>query len=49
MLDAHQRPGPLLQGVTDPGSAGASYFDWVDQFDTFGLGKKRAYPDRQRK
>jgi hypothetical protein len=32
-------PGPQLQGVTDAGSAEASYFTWVDQFDTFGLGK----------
>jgi hypothetical protein len=35
----YQLPGPQLQGVTDPGSAEASYYDWVDQFDTFGLGK----------
>ncbi len=35
----HQLPGPQLQGVTDPGSAEASYYDWVDQFDTLGLGK----------
>jgi hypothetical protein len=32
-------PAPQLQGVTDSGSAEASYYDWVDQFDTFGLGK----------
>jgi hypothetical protein len=32
-------PGPPLKGVTDLGSAEASYYDWVDQFDTFGLGK----------
>jgi len=32
-------PGPQLKGVSDPGSAEASYYDWVDQFDTFGLGK----------
>jgi len=25
--------------VTDPGSAEASYYAWVDQFDTFGLGR----------
>jgi len=25
--------------VTDSGSAEASYYTWVDQFDTFGLGK----------
>src|SRR6266478_3630792 len=31
-------PGPQLKGVSDPGSAEASYYDWVDQFDTFGLG-----------
>jgi hypothetical protein len=32
-------PGPQLNGVTDSGSAEASYYDWVDQFDTFGLGR----------
>jgi hypothetical protein len=32
-------PAPQLKGVTDSGSAEASYYDWVDQFDTFGLGK----------
>jgi streptogramin lyase len=32
-------PGPQLQGVTDGGSAEASYYTWVDQHDTFGLGK----------
>ena len=31
-------PLPQLQGVTDPGSAEGSYYTWVDQFDTFGLG-----------
>src|SRR5450432_3005297 len=31
-------PAPQLKGVTDSGSAEASYYDWVDQFDTFGLG-----------
>jgi hypothetical protein len=25
--------------VTDSGSADASYYNWVDQFDTLGLGK----------
>jgi len=35
----YQLPGPQLKGVSDPGSAEASYYDWVDQFDTFGLGK----------
>jgi hypothetical protein len=32
-------PGPQMADVTDPGSAEASYYTWVDQFDTFGLGK----------
>ena len=32
-------PAPQFQGVTDSGSAEASYYDWVDQFDTFGLGR----------
>ena len=31
-------PGPQLQGLTETGSAEASYYTWVDQFDTFGLG-----------
>jgi hypothetical protein len=35
----HPFPGPQLANVTDPGSAEASYYTWVDQFDTFGLGK----------
>jgi hypothetical protein len=32
-------PGPQLQNVTDSGSAEASYYTWVDQHDTFGLGQ----------
>jgi len=35
----HSLPGPQFQGVTDPGSAQASYYTWVDQHDTFGLGR----------
>jgi len=35
----HALPGPQFQTVTDPGSAEASYYTWVDQFDTFGLGR----------
>jgi hypothetical protein len=31
-------PAPQFKSVTDSGSAEASYYDWVDQFDTFGLG-----------
>jgi hypothetical protein len=32
-------PAPQFKNVKDSGSAEASYYDWVDQFDTFGLGK----------
>jgi hypothetical protein len=32
-------PGPQFKGVTDSGSADSNYYDWVDQFDTLGLGK----------
>jgi len=35
----YQLPGPQLRDVPDPGSAEASYYVWVDWFDTFGLGK----------
>jgi hypothetical protein len=32
-------PGPQMQGVEETGSAEASYYTWVDQFDTAGLGR----------
>jgi hypothetical protein len=32
-------PLPQMKGVTDHGSAEASYYTWVDQFDALGLGK----------
>ena len=32
-------PGPNFESLKEPGSAEASYYTWVDQFDTFGLGK----------
>jgi hypothetical protein len=35
----YPEPLPQLQGVADSGSAEASYYTWVDQFDTFGLGR----------
>jgi hypothetical protein len=35
----YQLPGPQLRDVPDPGSAEASYYTWVDWFDTFGLGR----------
>jgi hypothetical protein len=35
----YQLPGPQLKNVKDPGSAEASYYTWIDRFDTFGLGR----------
>jgi hypothetical protein len=35
----HAEPLPQFQNVTDSGSVEASYFTWVDQFDTLGLGR----------
>jgi hypothetical protein len=32
-------PGPNFRNVQDDGSAEASYYTWVDQFNTFGLGE----------
>ena len=34
----YAEPLPQMKGVTDPGSAEASYYTWVDQFDVLGLG-----------
>ncbi len=34
----YPEPLPQMKGVSDPGSAEGSYYTWVDQFDTFGLG-----------
>jgi hypothetical protein len=34
----YQLPGPQLRDVPDPGSAEASYYVWVDWFNTLGLG-----------
>ena len=34
----YTEPLPQMKGVTDSGSAEASYYTWVDQFDTLGLG-----------
>jgi hypothetical protein len=35
----HQFPGPQFKDLNDPGSAEASYYTWIEQFDTLGLGK----------
>jgi hypothetical protein len=32
-------PGPNFRDVKGSGSADSHYYDWVDQFDTLGLGK----------
>ncbi|HEY1759749.1 MAG TPA: carboxypeptidase-like regulatory domain-containing protein [Bryobacteraceae bacterium] len=32
-------PGPNFRNVNDSGSADSHYYDWVDQFDTLGLGR----------
>jgi hypothetical protein len=34
----YSEPLPQMKGVAEKGSAGASYYTWVDQFDTLGLG-----------
>jgi hypothetical protein len=34
----YTEPLPQLKGVTSSGSAESSYYTWVDQFDTLGLG-----------
>ena len=34
----YAEPLPQMKGVTDNGSAEGSYYTWVDQFDTSGLG-----------
>jgi len=39
----YTEPLPQMKGVTDHGSAEASYYTWVDQFDTFGLGRNVPY------
>jgi hypothetical protein len=35
----YPEPLPQIQGVTTTGSAEASYYTWVDQFNTLGLGE----------
>ncbi len=35
----YAEPLPQLKGVTDAGSAEASYYTWVDQFDVLGFGR----------
>ena len=35
----HPLPGPQFRDVTETGSVESSYYTWVDQFDTSGLGR----------
>ena len=35
----HPFPGPQFETVNDSGSVQMSYYTWVDQFNTFGLGR----------
>lgn len=35
----YAEPLPQMKGVDTPGSAEGSYYTWVDQFNTFGLGE----------
>ncbi len=35
----YTEPLPQMQGLTTPGSAEGSYYTWVDQFNTLGLGR----------
>ena len=35
----YQLPGPQVKNVSDPGSAEASYYTWIDRFGVFGLGR----------
>jgi hypothetical protein len=32
-------PGPKMKGVTDDSSADFEYYNWVDQFNTLGIGE----------
>ena len=34
----HRLPGPQFRDVSDAGSVESSYYTWVDQFNSFGLG-----------
>jgi hypothetical protein len=39
----YQAPGPQFKGVTESGSADSYYLNWVDQYDTSGLGKNTPF------
>jgi hypothetical protein len=35
----YRTPGPSFVGIDSMGSADSNYYDWVDQFDAFGMGR----------
>jgi hypothetical protein len=35
----YQTPGPNFKGATESANADSHYYNWVDQFDTFGMGQ----------
>jgi hypothetical protein len=35
----HATPGPQMKNVSSPGSADFHYYNWVDQWNTFGMGE----------
>lgn len=35
----YRTPGPSFSGLTEYGSADTNYYNWVDQYDTLGMGK----------
>ncbi|MBM3819373.1 MAG: carboxypeptidase regulatory-like domain-containing protein [Acidimicrobiia bacterium] len=35
----YQTPGPNFKGAAESANVDSHYYDWVDQFDTFGLGQ----------
>ena len=35
----YRTPGPNFKGATESANADSHYYDWVDQFDTFGMGQ----------
>ncbi len=35
----YRTPGPSFKDVSGVGSADTNYYNWVDQFDSFGMGK----------
>ena len=43
----YEEPMPQMKGIAESGSIEGSYYTWVDQFDTLGLGPRRAHQHRE--